>query len=202
MCISRTIFAVAIGIVSVALPASAGPVTWTLSDVTLAGGGSISGSFTFDADTNIYSDIDIVTSGVTDIDTGDNLFAYIDYPEVWPETSYVLFAFTTASQPTAATQPLVSFQFVSPLTDAGGTISISTTSFFTSGVGTCTQVAPPVPGDTCNLVNSTPSDRVSIGAVVANSTSSSPEPSTLALMGTGMVLCGFRKIRVTRDFSK
>src|SRR5271156_6342346 len=49
-------------IASAALTATAGPVSWTLSGVTSLGT-TITGSFTFDADTTTYSSVDIVTTG-------------------------------------------------------------------------------------------------------------------------------------------
>jgi hypothetical protein len=41
--------------------ASADGVTWTLSGVTFSGGGTASGTFVYDADTNTFSSVDIVT---------------------------------------------------------------------------------------------------------------------------------------------
>ncbi len=42
--------------------ASATPVTWTLSGVAFSGGGTASGSFVYDADTNTYSSVNITTT--------------------------------------------------------------------------------------------------------------------------------------------
>src|SRR5258708_19781801 len=42
--------------------ASAAPVVWTLSGVTFSDGGTASGSFIFDADTNTYSSINVTTT--------------------------------------------------------------------------------------------------------------------------------------------
>lgn len=44
------------------LVAQAMPVTWTLSGVTFAGGGTASGSFDFDADLDRYSNVAITTT--------------------------------------------------------------------------------------------------------------------------------------------
>jgi hypothetical protein len=45
------------------IPATAIPVSWTLSNVTFAGGGSLTGSFLFDADTVSLANISIQISG-------------------------------------------------------------------------------------------------------------------------------------------
>jgi len=42
--------------------ASANPVTWTLQDWVFDDGGTASGSFVFDADTGVYSSINIITT--------------------------------------------------------------------------------------------------------------------------------------------
>ncbi len=43
--------------------ACANPVTWTLQDWVFDDGGTASGSFVFDADTGVYSNINIITTG-------------------------------------------------------------------------------------------------------------------------------------------
>ena len=50
---------------AVAFAASATPLTWTLTGVTFVDGSTASGTFTFDADTNTYSSIDVMTTGGT-----------------------------------------------------------------------------------------------------------------------------------------
>ena len=40
--------------------AYADPVLWTLSDAAFTNGGTATGSFVYDADTDVYSDINIV----------------------------------------------------------------------------------------------------------------------------------------------
>lgn len=50
------------------LTAKAFPMVWNLDGVTFNDGGTASGSFTYDADTNMYSDIAIsTTSGISRI---------------------------------------------------------------------------------------------------------------------------------------
>jgi hypothetical protein len=58
----------------------AAPVTWTLQGVTLDNGGTIDGSFVYDADTNSYSDIAIQAPDwyeISPLFTGENL-TYVD----------------------------------------------------------------------------------------------------------------------------
>src|ERR1051326_2147724 len=48
--------------VSCITPALAIPITWNLSGVTFADGGTASGSFVYDADTNVYSFVNVTTT--------------------------------------------------------------------------------------------------------------------------------------------
>ncbi len=105
--------------------AGAATVTWTLDNVTFGDGGTATGSFVYDASTNIYSSISIVTSAS---------------PSWIPTTSYgvvdVAPSITNAGQvafintASAGALPDRSFayrlllKFSSPLTDAGGTASL------------------------------------------------------------------------------
>src|SRR5689334_13211018 len=43
--------------------AQAMPILWSLSDVTFSDGGTASGSFVFDVDTGIITDLDVTTTG-------------------------------------------------------------------------------------------------------------------------------------------
>ena len=90
----------------------AGPLTWNLTDVTFDDGGTASGWFTYDADTNALSDWAITTtdgsvlSGATYTPAGYG-YAYNGY-----------FLFSLGS-------PYLLFTPASALTDAGGTVALS-----------------------------------------------------------------------------
>ena len=100
--------------------AKADPVTWYLVDANFSGGGSASGSFDYDADTNVYSSV-AVTS------TSGNTFAGAEYRYGMLSSNYLPSAtnvnFSPASQPVANEGALV-MAFVSALTNAGGVVNI------------------------------------------------------------------------------
>ena len=50
-------------------PLSAAPVVWTFTDVLFEDGGTVTGNFTYNANTNIYSDINITTPAGSQITT-------------------------------------------------------------------------------------------------------------------------------------
>ena len=49
-------------------PSHATPVSWALQNVSLDTGGTLTGTFTYDADTSMYSAFNIVVSGGTSFD--------------------------------------------------------------------------------------------------------------------------------------
>src|SRR5690242_17875432 len=61
--------------------AVAGPILWTIDGdcadchAAFAGGGTLSGSFVFDADTGMYSSVSLVTTSGTDVVAADYIFS-------------------------------------------------------------------------------------------------------------------------------
>jgi len=115
-------------------PASSTPVTWSLNDFVFDDGGDASGSFVYDTSINAFLSIDVTTtagttrSGTTyqnNTGIGDALTAdFIDPAlDVIPGTSERLVLFLAA-----------------PLTDLGGTITISQAFEFTCANLECTFV--------------------------------------------------------------
>jgi len=100
-------------------PASAAPVTWTLVDAVFADGGSASGTFTYDADTNTYSAINIVTTAGS-IQSGD------DYNILAPMFVHSATRFGAVPVPSPGLTGLTIFSvtWASALTNAGGVVSI------------------------------------------------------------------------------
>lgn len=138
--------------------ASAAGLTWTLNDVTFRDGGTATGSFTYDADTNTYSNISILTTvfevlPVTDYNQGSLLSGNPDTLDlanggIAPPPNMPLF-----------TNNILSLKFASSLTNNGGTVNINGTEQFNSffiltssarsivgGYVRATPVAVPVPG--------------------------------------------------------
>jgi len=152
------------------------PVTWTLSGVAFADGGTASGSFVYDADTGLYSSFNITTTtgsartGAT-YHFGTNIYA--------PGYSLMV---TVGSGDLTGT-PALYLVFSSILTNAGGTVPLvlgmdpDTTSSEDSCINaTCDNAAPP-------------ERLVTAGSVTTNPVSATPVPPTwiLALIGLMIV---------------
>jgi hypothetical protein len=94
--------------------AAASPIQWTLTDVLFEDGGTASGSFIYDADTNAFSAIAINTSGGT----------------LAPPATYTAVIFGTAGDaalvpaagPDLTGASLLQLVFQFPLTNAGGLV--------------------------------------------------------------------------------
>jgi hypothetical protein len=110
----------------------AAPLVWTLSGVTLADGGSVTGSFTYDATTNTYSAINVTTSGGTS--PGYTYTAY-DPNALGGQKSYFLSAVPNPGLANFEGTPILVIEYGS-LTNAGGTSSINVISS-NSFEGTC-----------------------------------------------------------------
>lgn len=100
--------------------ALATPVKWTLANVTFADGGTASGSFVFDADTNVFSAIDMTTISGTVVTGHTYAFTCSCGPG---EGNTVLFALTQAGD--LANVPFLWLPFAAPMTNAGGMIAIN-----------------------------------------------------------------------------
>lgn len=111
------------------LAAHAVPVQWTLSGFTFTDGGTASGSFVYDADTNTYSSVNITT-------TAGSVLAGASYTDESPgyaSTATVgLFVTTTVGDLTGT--PALALFYAGGLTNAGGAVPITTT---TNVEGTC-----------------------------------------------------------------
>jgi hypothetical protein len=170
----RSLMAVPVLLVLLCVPsvASADGITWTLSGVTFDDGGTASGSFVYDAVTNMYSAIDVTTSAF-----GTRLpFTYTSFSGVAsPSNTGFLFGpssgdFTGAS--------FLMWLFDAPLTNSGGIV----------------QVSIPPPGDSIEALCGDPgcSDsaatfRTVTGGEVVGTAVATPEPATFSLVGMGLV---------------
>lgn len=157
-------------LVLVFLPAStwADGITWTVNNITLNDGGMVSGSFTYDAATNLYSSPDVTS-------TAGSLFSGAVYTSVTDAIFSNSTVLGLGPNPTNTSnftgETFLELMFLNPLTNAGGTDSVFAVEFI------CTDAA-------C----SAPIERTSLsGAVVTT-----PEPSTaLLLMIALLSLAGF-----------
>ena len=101
--------------------ANASPVVWTVEGVLFDDGGTATGSFTYDADTEIFSDVSITTTpgstlagGFFDAaDCNGAECSTADEMRIWP-TGFGL------------TRPLMIWFFDGPLTNSGGSLHLLT----------------------------------------------------------------------------
>jgi hypothetical protein len=200
-----------LALVTLAMAASASPVIWTLSGVTLSDGVAVNGSFTFNADTptactggttpcGTYSNVNITTT------TGGGLTAATfldvcgtDVPTctgVSPDSTEVLFLTSNAADQTGSLAIAFFFTGVggappAGLTDAGGIIDVSNSS---GSVGAVNEA--PCGNSACGSP-SAPSYASTAGFVEA----AVPEPSSAMLVGmslAGLGLAGLRRIYRSR----
>jgi hypothetical protein len=152
---------------------SARPVTWTFSGVTLSDGGTMSGSFVYDADTNTYSSINITTSGGSQTGT---TFA-VAHTAV---ASSANFFYVLPSGPiTALSTHSLLLVFPAALTNAGGTRALVLQGEFVCGGATCA----PTPG--ISLRDS--AGGLLTGVPVPPPPPTTPAPTSVLLLATGLL---------------
>ena len=165
---------------AVALAASAAPLTWALTGVTFVDGSTASGAFVFDAGTNTYSSIDIVT-------TAGAVYPAVTFTSlctspctgVTPDADNVLFLAESSSLDLTGTMAFALFPPLDqPLTDAGGTIPL-TGSTATAFEALCAD-------STCSTPDGLP-------LYVVDGTLDAPEPASGLLIGTAVLIFGWRR---------
>jgi hypothetical protein len=101
---------------SVSLAANAAPVTWTIDSLLFDDGGTGSGTFSYDASTNAYSNIDILTIAGSDFGGA----SYSSVNPYGPNGAEYLVAMIVPLEGA----PTLALSFAAPLTHAGGIITI------------------------------------------------------------------------------
>lgn len=149
--------------------AAAIPITWSLVGVTFTDGGTASGTFVYDADTNTYSNVNITTTAGSVILTGATL--QFVAPGLAPNSSQVLTVASNAADLTGARG--FALFFTPGLTNAGGTHSLDGQEASCANA-TCANPAPPA--------------RFTSGGAVTALTYAVPTLSTWAKIATGLLL--------------
>jgi hypothetical protein len=210
--------------------ANATPVTWLLEDMRIgfytisAPGGpfshdfttTLTGSFVYDADSDVYSDLDITANGGSALHCISSSGSTCTGATItsMPTTHYDFAAntstFTTSSSLVSlvASQvgdglfgdPILFFKFASDLTNAGGVIDItpSTIEFICQTTASCEF---DVTKDTYRyVVASDVLDSAGHVVITGGKIVSVPEPASLALMMIGGLILALRR-RQPREFS-
>jgi hypothetical protein len=124
------------------ISANATPVVWNLSGVTFEDGGTASGSFSYDADTTTYSAISISTTAGTAITTA------MDYDVTNAgclNLDEIICFLNVADGPDYTGDLGVTFAWLgTPLTNAGGTVTLTGGREYTCENATCSTVGAPL----------------------------------------------------------
>ena len=174
----------------VAAQAVAAPLTWVLSGITFSDGGTASGSFVYDANTNTYSSVNITTIAGSVRTTGATYHFVCgqDVPScngVSPSAGFNLNLTSAAANQTGL--PGFALFFSSALTNAGGSVSVT--------------------GEEANCSNSTctapvsPERSITGGSVSTVAVPATPAPSSVLLVSAGLLFAGFYAWWARRDTS-
>lgn len=170
--------------------AEATTIRWTLDGATFNDGATASGSFDYDAVTQSLTNLDITTTAVTPIliDIHGSVSGghhWIDLNGDYPPYPAIGFAVVDLPLPADVTgKEFLALGFVTPLTNAGGTIALLTG----GGEGFCTAAD-------CSTGHY---HRFFTAGSVIGTEVPVPEPATLTLVGAGLAAVARRRLRERR----
>lgn len=166
--IFASVIAAAFLAIGVVAPAHATPVSWTLSNVVFTDGATATGSFVWDADSRIVSDISISVGAGT-----LSAYSYNQRGIANLFTANTFFIYNTVA---SSIPRYLDLQTVSALTDSAGIVALLT------GASTYSYEC-----DNCGVVR-----YIVSGSLTAASTNV-PEPATFGLLGLGLAAMALRR---------
>jgi hypothetical protein len=170
---------------TLALAASATPITWNLVDVTFGDGSTASGRFVFDADTTTYSSINIVTTAGTFYPAETFTFLCTSPCNGVPadDDNMLLLTQTSSSDLTNTPAFAIFPPLDQPMTNGGGDIPLTGTTA-AAFLSLCRD-------STCSGPAGFPNYVVTGGL-------NAPEPSAALLIGSAVLMFGVARFRRRR----
>ena len=162
--------------VVLAMPSAlASPLLWTIGSATLNDGGTASGSFVYDADTDTFSSINLVTTA------GSTLSGSVFQNRYFTNASHLVFLDSASLNLTGVSY--LDLYIQTPLTNAGGTVNISP-----AFEGKCADA-----GCNSSLSRIFNEGATFVASAVGGPETQTPEPASLSLMALGAAALWMRK---------
>lgn len=160
--------------------ASAVPVLWTLDAVLFGEGGIATGSFVYDATTNVFSSVNITITG----GTLPGAVANATFTSAAPISDSNSATLLTIASGDPTGTPYLLLDFTHPLTNAGGTISLLLDG---PDVALCSSATCILCNPNCSWIG--PARRISNGHVLGTQIApTTPIPSSLILVLSSLFL--------------
>ncbi|MBP9129452.1 MAG: VPLPA-CTERM sorting domain-containing protein [Steroidobacteraceae bacterium] len=173
--VSIACISLALALLAVPMTVNAAAVTWYVNGVTFNDSGTLAGSFTYDASTNVFSSISLTTTAGTVLGA-----ASYAYPTNVGSANTADFLSNSFPVVPGTTTRLTLF-LVSSMTDSGGIINLSAVSEQLCAAVECNKLLP---------------DRVNpVGGAYITSTAPVPLPAAAWLLVSGLGGLGFLRRR-------